>query len=195
MDGRLAEDLLEGLNDDVLMQRFIDGETDAFDVLFRRHHRRIYHFARLMLGDAGVAEDILQETFMAVARAGRPGAARFLAQGRFVPWLIRIARNRCINRASSSQMRRRSQSVGATMQTESPAPSPAQQAAVRDELQLVQDALLLLPPSQRQAILLYACEQMTYQEVASVMQVPVNTVRTLIHRGRETLGRSTGGKR
>ena len=67
------------LTDDDLVRMFRDGDADAFDALFDRHHAPVFNFARMMLGAADGADVIMQETFLAVARS----AGSYRGEGRF----------------------------------------------------------------------------------------------------------------
>ncbi|HUT35222.1 MAG TPA: sigma-70 family RNA polymerase sigma factor [Planctomycetota bacterium] len=176
---------MPSLGDDDLVQMYREGDADAFDVLFDRYHVPIYNFARTMLGRADGAEDVLQEVFLAVARAARTYDPR----GRFRAWLFRLARNHCLNRLQSERLRRRVIRESGLDLADAPSggPSPADQAERDERLARLRGLITELPERQREAIVLYAFEQMSYQEVADVLGIPVNTVKTLIHRARAAL--------
>ena len=92
----------ERLTDDDLLLMYRNGDVDAFDALFDRHHAAVYSFARTMLGDSLGPEEMLQEAFLTVARQ----AKKYEPRGRFRPWLMRIVRNRCLNRLAAVKARR-----------------------------------------------------------------------------------------
>ena len=77
------------LTDDDLMAMYRKGDADAFDTLFDRHYAAVYNFARRMLLDSHRAEDVLQETFLAVMRT----AEHYPSKGFFRTWLLRICRS------------------------------------------------------------------------------------------------------
>jgi len=169
------------VSDDDLILMYRKGDADAFDALFDRYHAAVYRFARTMLGNAAAAEGVLQETFLAVARTAR----RYEPRGRFRTWLMRIVRNRCLNRLESERARRRMvQESGLVVEPASPGPSPAERAERNEEMRRVRVALAGLPERQREALALYAFEHLSYQEIAAVLGAPLNTVKTLIHRAR-----------
>ena len=179
---------METLSDDDLIRMYRQGDAEAFDTLFDRHHRSVYGFARTMLREPGAAEDVLQETFLSVART----AAKYTPRGRFRAWLMRIVRNRCLNRIESRRLRRAVLAAGAPDVVDLPArePPPARQVQADEQRRIVRAAVADLPDRQREAIALYAFEQMTYREIAEVLQMPINTVKTLIHRARANLARA-----
>lgn len=167
--------------DDDLILMYREGDAEAFDTLFDRYYMPVYGFARTMLGDSTAAEEVLQETFLAVARTAR----RYEPRGRFRTWLMRIVRNRCLNRLESDRARRAViERSGLAIEPVSPGPTPPQRAETNERLRIVRGAVAGLPDRQREALALYAFERMTYREIAAVLGMPVSTVKTLIHRAR-----------
>ncbi|MFP4058041.1 MAG: RNA polymerase sigma factor [Candidatus Brocadiia bacterium] len=173
------------LSDDDLVRLYWEGDVDAFDALFARHSRAVYGFARMMLGDSDGAEDVLQEAFLAVAQS----AGAYRPRGRCRAWLLRIARNLCLTRIRAAQARRQAfaPDMAVGPQAPDPAPTPPRRAERREDIARLRVLIAGLPERQRVAILLYAFEQMSYREIAEVLDVPINTVKTLIHRARATL--------
>ncbi|MFO7898594.1 MAG: sigma-70 family RNA polymerase sigma factor [Planctomycetota bacterium] len=176
---------MNDLSDDDLMGLFQDGDADAFDVLFDRYHVPVYHFARSILREGPGAEDVLQETFLAVAGA----AERYEPRGQFRAWLFRIVRNRCLNRLAAKRARRETFHAAGFAAAERPGPArpPDEKVQGDEERAAVRRALAELPDRQREALTLRAFEQMPYREIAAVMEMPINTVKTLIHRARVRL--------
>jgi RNA polymerase sigma-70 factor (ECF subfamily) len=175
------------LSDDELMEMFRGGDVEAFDVLFDRYHAPVYSFARFMLNSSTGAEEIMQETLLAVARA----AKSYEARGRFRAWIMGIVRYRCLA-ALESERARRAVIEGSAIELVDPASSepPPPERIVRDErAAVVRRAISELPDRQREAIVLYAFEDMAYREIAEALGAPINTVKTLIHRARAGLAR------
>lgn len=176
------------LTDDDLMRMYRHGDADAFDALFDRYHRSVYGFACSMLNANGAAQDVLQETFLAVARAARDYEPR----GRFRSWLFRIARNLCLNRLAVERRRREALDELPVQFCRPPShrPQPEQLAAANESRELLRGRLLMLPERQREALALYAFEGMKYREIAETLQTPIGTVKTLIHRARAALAQA-----
>ena len=175
------------LSDDELITMYRDGDAEAFETLFDRYRNSVYNFARKMLEDSAGAEDVFQESFLAVARAAR----RYEPRGHFRVWLMRIVRNRCLNWIQSARVRRAAVAEGdlKIIESASREPSPADLAETNETATLVRKAIGSLPERQREAIVLYAFEKMAYREIGEVLDTPVNTVKTLIHRARAALAR------
>lgn len=172
-------------SDDEFMAMYREGDIDAFDVLFDRHHVAVYNLARFVLRDPVGAEEIMQETFLVVARAGR----RYEPRGRFRAWLMGITRNRCLNRDQSERARRAvvKESGLDVVDTASSDPSPPERVERDERAAMLRQAIEELPERQREAIVLYAFEDMAYREIAETLGMPLNSVKTLIHRARANL--------
>jgi RNA polymerase sigma-70 factor (ECF subfamily) len=183
-----------GPSDDELMSRYRDdADAQAFETLFQRHAPSIFNLARTLLScDAGTAEEVLQETFLSVARS----AQSYEPRGYFRTWLFRIARNRCLNRIESRRALRAvdDRSLDVADSVASRQPTPPQRAESAEQLAVLQRAIVRLPNRQREAIALFAFEGMTYADIAHVLDVPTNTVKTLIHRARATLAQALGSR-
>jgi RNA polymerase sigma-70 factor (ECF subfamily) len=157
-------------------------DREAFGELVRRYADKIYNLAYRMTGDRTEAEDLAQEAFVRAYR-GLPG---FKQEYPFGAWLYRIAVNVCLTErrhkgsAPADQLSEESEiSIGA--------PS-LEETAERHEMQAaVQQAILSLPPMYRAVVILYHLEGRSYDEIATLLDLPINTVRTHLHRGRALL--------
>ena len=175
------------LPDDELILMYREGDADAFDVLFARHSASVYNFARCLLGDGTLAEDVLQETFLSVARAAR----RYEPRGRFRTWLMRIARNRSLNVLDRERRRAVAAEIGPAMAAPvGRAPRPEARIEADERLAAIRSEIGRLPERQREALVLHAFEAMPYAEIAAVLDMPVNTIKTLIRRARIALART-----
>jgi len=178
----------ERLTDDDLLLMYRNGDVDAFDALFDRYHAAVYSFARTMLGDSRGPEEMLQEAFLTVARQ----AKKYEPRGRFRPWLMRIVRNLCLNRLAAAKARRE-MLAGSGMALIEPAsrePEPDESMQNNERAATVRAAIAELPERQREAIALQVYSRMSYREIAGVLEMPINTVKTLIHRAKASLARS-----
>jgi len=180
---------MDAVTDDDLILMYRQGDAEAFEVLFDRYHAPVYNFARTMVGPCdGAAEEVLQETFLSVARS----AGQYAPRGQFRCWLMRIVRNRCLNRIQSQRARQALRAPDAPDLANLPGqePSPPGRAEAAEREAAIRAAIADLPDRQREAIALFAFEQLTYRQIAGVLDMPVNTVKTLIHRARAALAQS-----
>jgi RNA polymerase sigma-70 factor (ECF subfamily) len=162
--------------DEQLMGAFARGQTDAFNVLFDRYKQQLFGFFRRRLDDSPQAEDLTQETFLAVLR----GTARYDASALFRTWLYAIGFR--ILRAHRRKSAFRSMFTAAA--------PPNREPAERDHLDkdvLMRQAVGKLKRMDRDVLLLREFEQLSYAEIATLLHVPVNTVRSRLFRARMEL--------
>lgn len=170
------------MDDAKLLRRAWKGNESAFSDLFARYQRRIYQYAARMCGRAA-ADDVVQETFLAVLKAGSFDAAK----GTVASYLFGIARHHVI---------RRLQKRGADL-TESvpvddlsiacPQESAFDVLARERTIAAVREAIDGLPPLYREVIVLCDLQEMDYETTADVIQRPIGTVRSRLHRARAML--------
>lgn len=161
------------------MERFCQGEAEAFDVLFGRYARAVNAFLARMVGNPSLAEDLTQATFLSLVRS----RGRFQSGARFKPWLYAIAAN-----AARDHLRRRH------VEELTPEGQLPQNAASHDPLprdlgleRQVQAALAQLPTAQREAIVLHRFEGLSFAEIAEVVGLTESAVKVRAHRGYERL--------
>lgn len=165
-------------SDEALMEEVKAGSVTAFQALYDRHHRAVFNFLLRSLGDRRTAEDLLQETFLRVFahRGGyRPTAA-------FRTWLFTIARNLVTDQF---RHRRASPDVTGSDALEplaDPRATPLQHAEAQELGERLQAAVLRLPPSQREVLLLNRFAGLSYDEIAQVTGASPAAVRVTLHR-------------
>jgi RNA polymerase sigma-70 factor (ECF subfamily) len=173
-----------------LMLAFRDGDDRAFEALFARWAGRVLRFVERIVGEAGVAEDLVQETFARVWRA----RSRYQPDARFSTWLFTIAGNAARNELRRPFRRAPHRSVDAEGAEEAlalsdgAAPADVQVDARRTGRGL-EAAFAALPERQREALWLRAVEGLSYAEVAAALGRSEPSVKALIHRARAALVR------
>jgi RNA polymerase sigma-70 factor, ECF subfamily len=163
-------------SDERLMLDFSKGAAEAFAELFRRYKQPLFGFFRRRLADAGQAEELTQETFLAVVR----GAARYQPRALFRTYLYAIAFR--ILRAY-----RRKQVFRATFLGQ---PREGQEAAGRDGTEaavVLRQALRKLDRTDREILMLREFEELSYAEISELLNLPLNTVRSRLFRARVAL--------
>ena len=160
------------------------GDLEAFGALYRRHHQRVYRFARAMTGSIDAAEDITQEVFVVLLTdAGRFDPAR----AAFTTYVYGIVRNMSRQRA---RRERPGPSVEDVMRDGRDVDSDADPARDVEGAQLagaVRRALLTLPSRYRELIVLCDLHDLSYEEAAVVVRASVGAVRSRLHKGRQLL--------
>jgi RNA polymerase sigma-70 factor (ECF subfamily) len=164
-------------SDEQLMFAFSHGDTAAFDELFSRYHRRIFAFIRRRTPDLSRAEELTQETFLALIRA----AFRYQPRALFRTYLYAIAFK--ILHADRRKSAFRSLFFGSNGKAELAADAPRN----NDEILWLRQALARLDATDREILLLREFEQLTYLEIADLLKLPLNTVRSRLFRARLAL--------
>jgi RNA polymerase sigma-70 factor (ECF subfamily) len=173
-----------------LLKSMLNGSEDAFVAIYRQYQPGIYRFARQMIGDSALAEEVLQEVFLTLMRQGRSFNAD---RGSLAAWLYGIARN-CIRRCLERERPYVALETGAD--EENPADLLPDVCADghgladlehRETVEQVRRAVLALPENYREVVVLCELHEVGYAEAAEILGCPVGTVRSRLHRARELL--------
>ena len=160
-------------SDEALMLEFQKGSTEAFTELFHRYAQRLYGFFRRRLDHPTRAEELTQDVFVAVLK----GATRYEPRALFRTYLYSIA-----VRMLTAERRKASREAREAAN----APEPAQ-AAQSETSAWVRDAVERLETTEREILMLREYEELSYEEIAQVLAIPVNTVRSRLFRARMAL--------
>ncbi len=182
------------LPDEQLMARLAMRDIKAFEALYDRYGTLVYSTALRVVGDTQLAEDIAQEVFLRIWR--RPD--HYVPQrGRFVTWLLSVARNGAVDQVRTRGRRRRRETAGDEPDKEVPGDEnrdPAMMAELADERQKVRQALASLPPEQRRVIEMAYYGGYTQQEIAAMLDQPLGTVKTRIRLAMQKLRAALAGE-
>ena len=178
----------EADRDDDLVRRFRAGEPEAFTDLVRRHQHRVYAVCLRVLGDADAAADVAQDTFLTVLRK----LDGFRGDAAFTTWLHRVAVNACYDELRRKRRRPMLHVVaddGLEHEPGPPAPDHADEVAGTRDLAA---ALASIPEEFRVTLVLADVQDMAYEQISKVLDVPVGTVKSRVHRGRLALAAAMG---
>jgi RNA polymerase sigma-70 factor, ECF subfamily len=182
---------LRTLADEDLMQLVRQGNASAFEMIYERHSQAAFSLAYRMAGTRGVAEDVVQEAFLALWRSG----ARYeRARGSVRTWVLGIVHHRAIDalRRVSVHERRRAGDEGLEEILETGERTDVQ-AARREEARAIRRALEHLPSEQVQVIELAYFGGFTHTEIAEMLATPVGTVKGRMRLGLEKMRHALGG--
>jgi RNA polymerase sigma-70 factor, ECF subfamily len=161
-----------------LVGECLAGDQGAMLALVERFRAQVYGLCYRMLGQRQDAEDAAQETFVRVLK----NLHRWDPDRGFEPWLLAIAGNRCRTALAARRRRPVAESSVEYLADDAPDERPAQHLA--EEVHI---ALGTLRPEYRQAFLLFHEHELAYAEIAEVMEVPLGTIKTWVHRARREL--------
>lgn len=169
---------LADTSDGILVRRVGDGDEDAFRALFRRHAPTALALARRIVRDPALAEEVVQEAFLAVWATGRRFDER---RGTAGAWLMGLVHHRAVDAVRREEtQRRRAERTAATdvVVLEDPAGDVAERLDAPDERRAVRRALAELPPDQRQVLELMYFEGLSQSKVAERLSLPLGTVKS-----------------
>ena len=169
-------------NDEQMVERALSGDPEAFGEIVRRWERRIFALAFGMLGREEDARDATQETFLSAFRNLR----NFRGEAKVSSWLHRIAVNQCITRQRRAKVRgetaleEEAEKNAAVFALPMDA-SPARAAEKVERSSAVRSAVSALPPDLRQVVVMKEFEELTFQEISEVLNLPLSTVKSRLY--------------
>jgi RNA polymerase sigma factor (sigma-70 family) len=173
-----------------LVERLRRGEAAAFDAVYNAHRARLFTFLSGLAGQRALAEDLLQETFLRLARS----AFRLAPDTRLAPWLYRVARNLFLSQRRWA--RRELERLGRLELLPVPAnPTPLEHAAAGQLEQRVSAALACLPAAHREVLLLATAGRLEPGEIAEVLDLTPEAARQRLSRARTALAEAADAPR
>lgn len=171
------------MSDELLLERAKGGDQAAFDELYDRHRNAVFRFAYRLLGSVETAEDVTHDCFLGLIR--RPGGFEPTRSG-FRTYLYAAARNLCLKHFRSSG--RTGSFEELTEEPTGPAREQPLNRLLDGELsEKVREAVMGLPPLQREALVLFEYEGLALSEIADIVGSDIGAVKARIHRAREGL--------
>lgn len=159
----------------------------AFEQLVPRYRDRVYRLCVSIVRDRALAEDIAQEVFIRIWRA----LPRFAGQSLLSTWIYAIARNACLSQLRKQRVHLSLDEPDSWQQTQVPVTEQPADEAVTSVTQLLDR----LPERYRQAVTLFYMEDKSYEQTAESLELPLGTVKALLHRARKRLIELTGEER
>lgn len=176
--------MIDDQADEDLMVLYQKGEVRAFEILLVRHRKPLYNFILRYLGDKETAEDLLQEAFMRVIK----GAEAYKRQAKFTTWLYTIARNLCVDQTRRRKHRKHAsldapldagEESGSLLDVIPSKEMASDRKSVNKQLhETMQRAIAGLSEEQREVFLMREFLDMPFKQIADVVGVPENTVKS-----------------
>ncbi len=175
-----------------LIRECLGGSRKAYRTLLVRYQDPVFNYCKRMIRDPGQAEDIAQEAFVRTLTR----LDRYDERYTFSAWIFKIATNLCIDHL------RKSKRIAYSLDQDidggdgsfrrdmpSKAPDPTAQVQASEQMQMLNEAIAELPEHYRAILLLRHQEDMSYDEIAQALDLPIGTVKIRIHRAREQIKR------
>lgn len=164
-------------SDEALLAGLAAGDAEAAATLIRRFQRRVYGLAYSIVGDAGLAEDVAQETF---ARAWRHAQAYDPRRGAVAAWLLSICRNLSIDTLRPHKAEPTDPDAIIAMQIPAPGREPADEAVASDDAARLRALIAQLPDEQRRSLVMAAFFGRSAREISESEHIPLGTAKTRI---------------
>jgi RNA polymerase sigma-70 factor, ECF subfamily len=179
---------MEAVSDSELVISLQAGSLEALGVLYDRHRRLVFRTALAITGDADAAADLLHDVFLRLFRF----AAHIDSHRPLEPWLYRMTTNLSYTWVKRRQRWLRPLEDVADWLASTRKDTPSYQAELDDSWRQVQQAISSLPLSHRGVVVLYYVDDLSLQEISEILDIPVGTVKSRLHYGRQALKQSLG---
>lgn len=174
------------IQDEALIRRAAAGDDSAFETLMLAHQKQVYSLCLRMSGNADDAFDLSQEAFIKAWR----GLAQYQFGAEFSTWLYRLTRNVCID-----FLRRQKRQAAVPLETEQDgeatelpipdsAPLPEERVFHDERQRALQQAMLALPDEQREILILRVVNDLPYEKISAILELPLGTVKSRLARAR-----------
>jgi RNA polymerase sigma-70 factor, ECF subfamily len=173
---------------DTLIEQCLTGDQLAWEQIVRLHWRKVFNVAYKFVGKHDEAEDLTQDIFLKIFKS----LGTFDRRANFQTWLISVSRNLCIDHYRS--VRKERETIDRDVDAGDLTPisrevGPYNRLEHEDQRMILRQALELLAPSLREAVMLRDIRDLSYQEIAERLELPEGTVKSRINRGRLELAR------
>lgn len=186
--------------DEELVRRFNDGDRSAYSEIVRRYQNRVFSLCLRWLDDRSTAEEVCQDVFLALYRS----LGGFCGDSRLSTWIFRVAINHCKNRSLYRRRRGHGRHDSIDGEPEDP-DAPRLQVAdsnrgpdigiqQAEAERVLRAALESLDDEHRQILILRDIDDLAYEEIADLLNVPKGTVKSRLHRARAELARKLRGR-
>jgi RNA polymerase sigma-70 factor (ECF subfamily) len=170
--------------DELLMLDVQKGDLEAFEALYERYNKRLFHFILRFVKERSLAEDILQETFLRLLK----GKKRFRKDSRFSTYLFTIARNLCLDTLKSWERKHIFISQGNHIEKATDkSKGPDKILEETETAKIIQNAIEALPADQREVLILNKYSALAYDEIARIVNSTPTAVKQKSYRAMQSL--------
>ncbi|WP_455388647.1 RNA polymerase sigma factor [Petrachloros mirabilis] len=166
-----------------LLEAVAAGDLASFERLYRLYDTRVFHYVRTFVRDYAIAEEIVGDVMMAVWR----GAGTFSRTARVSTWIFGIARHKALDALRRSSRHQRDTALDEAIDLPHTGDSPADAAHRQQVATLTQRALICLSVDHQEILRLVFHEELPYEEIAALLSIPINTVKTRVYYAKQHL--------
>jgi len=177
----------QDLTDSDLIKACVPNNEEAFAILYQRYEKRVFQYLMTIMNEAALAEETLVEVMLALWK----GLNSFQGQSKVSTWIFGIAHHKAVDalRKVTSQQRGRMPLEDIVENTESNE-NPLNEAQHKRMAALTNQGLMTLSPDHREILHMAFYEELSYSEIAALLDIPVNTVKTRVHYAKQQLKKS-----
>jgi RNA polymerase sigma-70 factor (ECF subfamily) len=164
------------VTDEMLVQQYIHGSEQALEVLILRHKSKVFTSILMFVKDRYLAEDLFQDTWMKAVRKLKSG--NYTEEGKFVPWIMRIAHNRCIDfYRKTKRMPLITTADGADIFNvlKFSNGNPEKEYMKKQSHEKIRELINRLPPEQKEVVILRHWSELSFKEISELTGVSINT--------------------
>lgn len=172
----MEKTLISQQADRELIKGFVAGNDRCFDVLLNRYKTKVFTTIYLIVKDRDVAEDLFQDVMIKVVRMIRAG--KYNEEGKFLPWVVRIARNLAIDhfrKVQRNPLQRESEDYDVFNTIQGTTPSTEDQIIREENARYIRKLIQQLPDKQREVLVMRSYAEMSFKEIAQLTDVSINT--------------------
>ena len=166
----------EQITDKALIKQYIQGNEACLEMLINKHKNKVFTTILMIVNDRYIAEDLFQETFIKVIKTFKSG--KYNEEGKFLPWVVRIARNLAIDhfRKAKRMPKVTSQDGEDIFRTFEITERNREQEYIRDQRdETIREIINMLPDEQKQVLVLRHYGDLSFKEIAALTDVSINT--------------------
>jgi len=166
----------EQITDKALIKQYIQGNEACLEMLINKHKNKVFTTILMIVNDRYIAEDLFQETFIKVIKTFKSG--KYNEEGKFLPWVVRIARNLAIDhfRKAKRMPKVTSQDGEDIFRTFEISERNREQEYIRDQRnETIREIINMLPDEQKQVLVLRHYGDLSFKEIAALTDVSINT--------------------
>ena len=164
------------ISDEILVKSYIQGQESALELLIRRHKSKVFTSIIMFVRDRYVAEDLFQDTFMKAVKKLRAG--EYTEEGKFLPWIMRIAHNLCIDyyrRLKRTPTITTPEGFDIFDILKFSNGNPEKEYIKKQSHQKIREMIDRLPPDQKEVLILRQWSELSFKEIAEITGVSINT--------------------